>query len=106
MAKRSRSIATELESFRRVGAAGTANKAKLPKEVGPVLTELAKRAAAAQKLNSDQERLKAELRKTTQALNAEIKAGVRARSRVLKAAEFVFGIGSPEMVAFRGAGEG
>ncbi len=105
MANKSRSIASELESFRRVGAAAAANKAKLPKESVAIAADLAKRSAAGQKLNSEQERLKAELRKTTAALNAELRAGKLARTKILRLAEVVFGSNAPELVEFRGAGE-
>jgi len=104
MAK-SRSIAAELESFRRVSAAAVNNKSALPKEAQGFAGELGKRTASAQKLNSEQEKLKGELKKVTAALNAEIKAGTVLRTKVIRLAEVTFGSNAAELAEFRGVGE-
>lgn len=106
MAQRSRSTASELESFRRVTAAASAQKANLAFEAQGYAAELAKRLATAQKLNSDQERQKAELRKTGAALQAELGAARKLRTKIVKLAEVSFGTGAPELIAFRAEGEG
>jgi len=106
MAKRSRTIAAELESFRRVGTAAANNKSTLPKEAQGYASELGKRTASAQKLNSEQEKLKGQLKKVTAALNAEMKAGTTLRTKVIRLAEVAFGSNAPELKEFRAQGEG
>ena len=101
----SRSIASQLEGFRKVASAAIADKARLPKEAGPAAAELDKRTAHAQKLNSQQEKLKADLKKLTADLRVELTAAGKLRTKILRLAEAIYGTGAPELVAFRGAGE-
>ena len=105
MAKRSRSIATFLESFRRVSAAAVNNKAALPKEAQVFAADLAKRTETAQKLNSEQENLKGQLKKITSTLRSELKAAGKVQTKVIRLAEVTYGSNSPELVEFRGSGE-
>jgi len=98
------SIASDLESFRKASAATAARKADLPGVAQGIAAELNKRTAAAQTLNTKQDKLKAELKATTAAINAEVSAGRKLRTKLVRLAEVTFGSGAAEVGEFRAEG--
>jgi len=97
-------IAADLESFRKASTATAARKAELPAMAQGIASELAKRTAAAQTLNTRQDKLKADLKATTAALGAEIKAGRKLRTKLVRLAQVTFGSSAAEVGEFRAEG--
>ncbi len=80
--------------------------AELPAQVKPIAVALAASNTKIQALNAKQENAKQALALLTQELNAEAKKADGLRAKVVKAAEFTFGVHAPQLKEFRPVTEG
>ena len=80
--------------------------AELPAQVKPIAVALAASNTKIQSLNAKQENAKQALALLTKDLNAEAKKADGLRAKVVKAAEFTFGVNAPQLKEFRPVSEG
>ncbi len=80
--------------------------ADLPAQVKPIAVALAASNTKIQNLNAKQEAAKQTLALLTHELNAEAKKADGLRAKVVKAAEFTYGVNAPQLKEFRPVTEG
>ncbi len=87
-------------------AGAKTHAAELPAEVKPIAAALAVSNTNIESLNAKQENAKQAVALLTQQLNAEAKKADGLRAKVVKAAEFTFGVKAPQLKEFRPVTEG